>query len=293
LHLCDILAVEDPMNVPITFTKASGAGNDFVLVNNIKGDLDVDFARFALAVCDRHFGVGGDGLLVLGKSNRADFTMLYYNADGSSGGMCGNGGRCIARFALREGVAGRNQRFEALDHIYDAEVGEKSVRLRMKDPVDIRPGLLFSFGGKQMNGTFIDTGAPHTVIFQDALENLDVMKLGNAIRHDPRFTSDGTNVNFVRIMDGSTVELRTYERGVESETLACGTGSVASALVASDLYALSSPVSVAVRSGERLFVHFRKIDNKWTDVFLEGSAHILFKGTLLYREGESTIRVIP
>ena len=281
------------MNVPISFTKASGAGNDFVLVNNFTGGLRIDLARFASAVCDRHFGVGGDGLLVLGKSTRADFTMLYYNADGSSGGMCGNGGRCIARFALMEGVAGRNQRFEALDHIYDAEVGEGSVRLHMKDPVDIRPGLSFSFRGKQMQGAFIDTGAPHAVILEEALESLDVMELGGAIRHDPRFSPAGTNVNFVRIRDGSTVELRTYERGVESETLACGTGSVASALIASDLFALSSPVSVAVRSGEKLFVHFRKTGSAWTDVFLEGSAHMLFKGSLLYDEDQSIIRLIP
>jgi diaminopimelate epimerase len=281
------------MNAPISFFKASGAGNDFVLVNNITGGLGIDFGRFAVAVCDRHFGVGGDGLLVLEKSDRADFTMLYYNADGSSGGMCGNGGRCIARFALMEGVAGKNQRFEALDHIYDAEVGERSVRLHMKDPLDLRPGLVFLFEGKQMKGAFIDTGAPHAVVFVEDLESLDVMKAGRAIRRDPRFSPAGTNVDFVRIRDGSTVELRTYERGVESETLACGTGSVASALVSSGLHGLASPVTVAVRSGEKLLVHFTKTGEAWTNVFLEGSAHILFKGNLLYREDQSTIRLIP
>jgi diaminopimelate epimerase len=281
------------MNVPISFTKSSGAGNDFVLVNTITRDPGINFERFAVAVCDRHFGVGGDGLLVLGKSTRADFTMLYYNADGSSGGMCGNGGRCIARFAFMEGVAGKNQRFEALDHIYEAVVGEKSVRLHMKDPVDLRKGLIFSPGGEQMKGAFIDTGAPHAVIFEDDLEHLDVMKFGSAIRRDPRFGPVGTNVNFVRIGDGSTVELRTFERGVESETLACGTGSVAAALVSSDLHALSSPVTVAVRSGERLYVHFRKTGESWTDIFLEGSAHMLFNGKLLYHEEQSIIRLIP
>jgi diaminopimelate epimerase len=281
------------MNVPITFTKASGAGNDFVLVNNITGDPGINFERFAVAVCDRHFGVGADGLIILGKSSRADFTMLYYNADGSSGGMCGNGGRCIARFALKEGVAGKNPRFEALDHIYDAEVGESSVRLHMKDPADLRRGLVFSPGEKQMKGAFIDTGAPHAVIFEDNLAGLDVTKFGSAIRHDPRFGSPGANVNFVMIRNGSTVELRTYERGVESETLACGTGSVASALISSDMYALTSPVTVAVRSGESLFVHFRKTGATWTDVFLEGSAHMLFEGRLLYDDDQSIIRRAP
>lgn len=281
------------MNVPISFTKASGAGNDFVLLNAITGDPGIDFERFAAAVCDRHFGVGGDGLLVLGKSNRADFRMLYYNADGSSGGMCGNGGRCIARFALMEGVAGKHQRFEALDHIYDAEVGETSVRLHMKDPAGLRQGLVFSIAGREMNGTFIDTGAPHAVIFADDLEHMDVLQFGREVRLDPRFSPEGTNANFVRIRDGSTVELRTYERGVESETLACGTGSVASALVASEMRGLPSPVTVAVRSGEKLLVHFRKTGDRWTDVFLEGSAYMLFKGRLLYYEDQSIIRLIP
>ena len=207
--------------------------------------------------------------------------------------MCGNGGRCIARFALEGGVARKNQRFEALDHIYAAEVGEKSVRLHMKDPVDFRTGLVFSHGGVSMKGAFIDTGAPHAVIFEDDLESLDVMKLGKAVRHDPRFDPAGTNVNFVRIRDGSTVELRTYERGVESETLACGTGSVASALVASDLHGLPSPVTVAVMSGEKLLVHFRKTGSTWAEVILEGGAYMLFKGKLLYLEDQSIIRVVP
>jgi len=281
------------MNIPIRFAKASGAGNDFVLVNNIAGDLRVDLARLAVAACDRHFGIGGDGLLVLEKSLRADFRMLYYNADGSSGGMCGNGGRCIARFALLEGVAGKNQRFEALDHIYNAEIGEASVRLGMKDPADYRTGLSFSVGGKRMNGIFIDTGAPHAVFFQENLEDLDVLNLGRAIRRDPAFTPSGTNVNFVRLGGGSTVEIRTYERGVESETLACGTGSVASALAASRLHALQSPVSVRVRSGETLNVHFSTTGNTWTDVILEGSAHMLFNGSMLYLEDQSIIRLIP
>ena len=283
---------QNAMSLSIDFTKASGAGNDFVLINNIGGDLRVDFARLARAACDRHFGVGGDGLLVLQKSTRADFTMLYYNADGSSGGMCGNGGRCIARFALMEGVAGRIQKFEALDHIYDAEIGESTVRLHMKDPSGLRRGLSFTAGGKLMQGTFIDTGAPHTVIFVEGLESLDVAGLGSAIRHDPRFNPGGTNVNFARVQTGSTIEIRTYERGVESETLACGTGAVASALVGSDMHSLPSPVTVAVRSGEKVFVHFRGTASGWTDVHLEGSAHILFQGKIFYKEDESVIRLI-
>ena len=281
------------MTIPIVYTKASGAGNDFVLVNDLAGNIRVDFARLARAACDRHFGVGGDGLLVLQESSRADFTMLYYNADGSSGGMCGNGGRCIARFAYLEGVAGKSQHFEALDYLYEAEVGESSVRLHMKDTQGIRKDLRFSVPGGEMAGTFIDTGAPHAVIFVEEIDRLDVMSIGRGIRYDPMFAPSGTNVNFVRIGSGSTIAIRTYERGVESETMACGTGSVASALVSSEVHSLASPVTVAVRSGESLTVRFTKSGLSWTDISLDGSAHMLFTGTMLYHQSESTIRLIP
>jgi len=279
------------MTIPIRFTKASGAGNDFVLVNNAAGDIRADFPRLARAACDRHFGVGGDGLLVLERSARADFTMLYYNADGSYGGMCGNGGRCIARFALMEGIAGPRQRFEALDHVYEAEIGKTSVTLRMKDPSDFKSGLSLAVSGEEMRGSFIDTGSPHVVIFTSDTANVDVMKLGRAIRNDPMFQPGGTNVNFARVGNGSTIDIRTYERGVESETLACGTGSVASALVSSGIHGLASPVTVRVRSGESLLVHFSRRGNAWTEVLLEGSAHMLFNGTMLYDQAESTIRL--
>ena len=281
------------MSESIPFTKASGAGNDFVLVNNMSGNLRTDFPALARASCDRHFGVGGDGLLVIQKSALADFMMLYFNADGSSGGMCGNGGRCIARFALMEGIAGKTQRFEALGHVYDAEVGETSVRLRMKDPSGFSSGLAFTIGRKTLRGAFLDTGAPHVVVFEEDLEGIDVAGLGRAIRNEPRFMPGGANVNFARVRDGSTVEIRTYERGVESETLACGTGSIASALVSADIQRLTSPVTVSVRSGEQLHVHFVRSTQGWSDVFLEGSAHILFQGTMLYHPGKSIIRLIP
>ncbi len=280
------------MNIPIRFTKASGAGNDFVLVNNISGEIRTDYPRLARAACDRHFGVGGDGLLVLERSARADFAMLYYNADGSYGGMCGNGGRCIARFAFVEGIAGARQRFDALDHVYEAEIGINSVRLHMKDPVNFKRGLSFTGPGGGKQGSFIDTGSPHVVIFEIDPGNVDVTKSGRAIRNDPMFLPGGTNVNFARVKGGSTIEIRTYERGVESETLACGTGSVASALVSSVIHNLDSPVTVCVRSGESLQVHFKKTAATWTEVFLEGSAHMLFSGTLLYNQDESTIRLI-
>ncbi|HUI08790.1 MAG TPA: diaminopimelate epimerase [Bacteroidota bacterium] len=283
------------MTVRLEFTKATGAGNDFVLLNAMGGMPGADLPQLARALCDRHFGVGADGLLVLAPSKRSDFLMLYYNADGSSGGMCGNGGRCVARFALLEGIAGPRQRFEALGFVYRAEVAPAgSVRLSMKDPAGLRTGLRLSRGtGEPVDGTFIDTGAPHLVVFEDDLERLDVARLGRALRLDPSFAPEGTNVNFVSPEGGSTIRIRTYERGVEAETLACGTGSVASALVASWLRNMESPVRVTVRSGEELTVHFAREGDSWHDIALEGSAHMLFRGTAFYDPVSSRIRRSP
>jgi len=283
------------MTIRLPFTKASGAGNDFVLLNAMKGPLPVDYAVLARAVCDRHFGVGGDGLLVLEPAPRADFLMRYYNADGSYGGMCGNGGRCAARYAFLERIAGSHMRFEALDYVYEADVAASGiVRLSMKDPSGFRPGIsLFTGKGGAEEGTFIDTGAPHVVIFSGNIDALDVETLGRAIRSDSAFAPAGTNVNFATPPDGSRVRIRTYERGVEAETLACGTGSVASALVSAARFGLRSPVSVRVRSGEELLVHFTGTASAWHDITLEGSAHILFQGTLLYDPASSTLRESP
>jgi len=283
------------MTVTIPFTKASGAGNDFVLLNAMGGPPVADYPRLARAVCDRHFGIGGDGLLVLAPGRNADFLMLYYNADGSTGGMCGNGGRCIARFAYMEGVAGRHQKFEALGYTYEADVGESgAVRLKMKDPSGLRTDLRLDGGkGEPLEGTFIDTGAPHLVIFVEDLDHMDVGGVGKALRYHQAFAPGGTNVNFVSDLSGSTIRIRTYERGVESETLACGTGSVASALIAARRNELKSPVRVNVQSGEVLLVHFTAGGDSWHDIALEGSAHILFHGTMFYDADSSILRWMP
>jgi diaminopimelate epimerase len=280
------------MNTPISFTKASGAGNDFIIVNNIKGDVLADFSLLAKAVCDRHFGVGGDGLLVVEKSVRADFSMKYFNADGSWGGMCGNGGRCIARFAYREGIAGLHQRFDALDHVYDAVIEGESVKLGMKDSAGYRSEFPLLIEGSTLPVWFVNTGSPHVVTFPSDLDRIDVQGLGKAIRSHPAFSPEGTNVNFVTQKSGDLIEIRTYERGVEAETQACGTGSVASALVASHRFGMKSPVRVAVRSGEQLLIAFSGPPGRWNDIRLEGSAHLLFSGSLMFGTEPPTISVL-
>jgi diaminopimelate epimerase len=270
------------MAIPIRFIKCSGAGNDFVLIDNMDGSVAIGGAELAVALCSRPFGVGADGLLIMEKSHRADFAMKYYNADGSYGGMCGNGGRCIAMFAFRAGYAGPSMRFDALDTVYSAEIAGSTVRLRMKDPSGFRTGLRFPLDRGEVEAAFLDTGSPHLVLFTADLEQVDVLGLGKTLRFRPELAPEGANVNFVRREGPSEIAVRTYERGVELETLACGTGSVAAAVVSSLLGHCVAPVTVRVRSGESLLVRFEKKDDRVTDVVLEGSAHMLFSGNALY-----------
>ena len=266
----------------IPFTKTSGAGNDFVIIDDRRGILPEDKAALARVICSRHFGIGADGLLILEESQRASFLMIYYNADGSHGGMCGNGGRCIARYAFLKGIAPAAMRFEALGKTYRAVVEGATVTLHMNDPHSLMHGERLLVNGTMIDGTFIDTGAPHFVIPIDNLESADVQGIGTAVRHHPLFEPEGTNVNFMTAPQGNSISIRTYERGVEEETLACGTGSVACALVASLPGNVGDHVRVRVRSGEELLVRFRKMNSGFSDVSLCGSAHILFTGCVFY-----------
>jgi diaminopimelate epimerase len=277
------------MKYLLEFTKATAAGNDFVIIDDMSDRLRLDKSRLAVALCSRHFGVGADGLLIIGPSSRADFNMSYYNADGSSGGMCANGGRCAARFAFLRHITGPKTSFEALDHIYHAEVTEDIVRLHMKDPTDVHSDIRLQFGTTAFVGTAINTGAPHIVFLRDDLQSLDVAHFGPLIRHSKEFAPEGTNVNFARRVEGDLIEVRTYERGVEAETLACGTGSVASALVSHLHFGIDSPVAVRVRSGETLRVHFSHSERLLTKIMLEGSAHILFSGKTEYDSASNSM----
>jgi diaminopimelate epimerase len=216
--------------------------------------------------------------------------MKYYNQDGSFGGFCGNGGRCIARYAFVNGMASAQVAFEALGHVYHAEVRGARVRLQMMDPTGEQLGIPLRCDGKVLTAHILDTGAPHVVIFLDEnpdigatdLASVDVARLGREIRYSPRFASAGTNVNFVVVNDDGSLAMRTYERGVEGETLACGTGSVASALVASRVKGLQSPQRVIPKSKEPLIVEFLQSANAFADVFLEGNADFVFVGQLKY-----------
>ncbi len=257
----------------IPFSKLHGSGNDFILIDNRHGVVSAeDLSRLARTLCRRRFSVGADGLIVIEDTPTADFRWRFFNADGSSAEMCGNGGRCAARFAVETGIAGPRLCFETLAGPIRAEVEGRRVKLEMLPPADFRPSLDIPLPSGMRRGASINTGVPHVVLSEEDLDALDVRGLGSQIRHHSLFSPSGTNVDFIRRSAEVGISVRTYERGVEDETLACGTGAVAGALVGASWWGLTSPVEVRTRGGEVLTVHFSREGDRFRDVFLEGDA---------------------
>ncbi|MEK6756706.1 MAG: diaminopimelate epimerase [Bacteroidota bacterium] len=270
----------------IEFTKMTGAGNDFVVIDNRSRRI-TNGPRAAKQLCDRRWGIGADGLLLLERSRKADYRMMYYNADGSYGGMCGNGGRCIALYAVRNRIAPAKHSIEALDYVYKAVVKRDSVTLWMKKPKDLQINASLRLQGRRQLINFVDTGSPHAVVpintladGTSKLEELDAYTLGRRLRYHPHFAPKGTNANFVQLSRDKSVKLRTYERGVESETLACGTGSIAAAIVAYKIWDVKPPVKLIPRSGVPLIVNFRAERGEIEDVRLTGPAQFVFRGAI-------------
>lgn len=262
----------------LNFTKMNGAGNDFVLLDNRDCSLSLDKAQIA-RLCDRHRGIGGDGLLVVEPAEAgADFRMRYYNADGGEAEMCGNGARCFARFAQRVSGKTGDISFETQAGKIGAKFLGENVQIQMSDPHSLRLDDRIEIDGKRLTVDSINTGVPHAVVNVEDLETIDVRKLGEVLRNHPRFAPKGTNANFMQRLGAHTIALRTYERGVEDETLACGTGMVAAALIFHELTGATSPVKVKVRGGETLEVAFEKNGSKWSNVTLTGPADFTFEG---------------
>ena len=261
----------------ITFSKLSGAGNDFIVIDNRSLVLQLD-TRQINALCTRRTGVGADGLILIEPSLSYQFSMKYYNADGLLGSMCGNGGRCAVYFAWSIGIPaaqGNAYTFEANGNQYNGWVlKEESVKLKMLPPEGFRNNL--DIEGELCH--FLNTGSPHTIIYTSELEESDVTGTGSDIRHRTDIFPGGTNVNFIEVTSPSSLSIRTFERGVEDETLACGTGAVAAALMSYRLGKIeSTTVQVTVKSGDPLEVQFNE---PMDEVFLSGPAKIVYKGTL-------------
>ena len=256
----------------IHFYKYQGTGNDFIILDNRENTYAFLNTAQVNLLCNRKFGIGADGLMLLNKHSTYDFEMVYYNADGKEGSMCGNGGRCLVKFAYDSGIKKTTYHFMATDGLHEAEIDVQGiVRLKMKDVQTVKGNT---------DHFILDTGSPHYVQFVENLQKLNVKKEGRKIRYSNDFTAEGINVNFVETVDDHTIFVRTYERGVENETLSCGTGVTAAALVSAHNENSFNEIDVRTTGG-KLSVEFNHSDkNQYSNIWLCGPAEFVFKGEI-------------
>lgn len=255
----------------IEFFKYQGAGNDFVMIDDRNGNFPQQMKVISL-ICDRHFGVGADGLILLQNDAQPDFRMVYFNSDGRESTMCGNGGRCITRFARDLGLIENETSFAAIDGLHSAKIDGGKIHLKMVNVSEVQ---------KLGHSSFLNTGSPHHVEFVKDVAGVDVRNYGREIRYGAPYFEEGANVNFVELINPNTLRIRTYERGVEDETLACGTGVVAAAIAAYESgRVLQSEINVLAEGGE-LSVKFEKnISGGFEHIWLTGPAKKVFEGEI-------------
>ncbi|HSV93299.1 MAG TPA: diaminopimelate epimerase [Desulfobacterales bacterium] len=264
----------------VPFTKMSGSGNDFILIDHRDQRLDEgSLAAFVVGVCRRRLSVGADGVILVERSEAADFRWRFFNADGSPAAMCGNGARCAARFAVLQGVCGPVCRFETGAGVIEAVVDGRRVRARLTDPGELQESVRLDLAGGSATVSCIDTGVPHAVLVVGDVAQVDVAAVGREIRFHPHFAPAGTNADIISAEPGG-IAIRTYERGVEAETLACGTGAAAGALVAARRLGLPSPVRVRTAGGEALTVFFEERAGRFREVHQEGEARLVYSGVV-------------
>lgn len=257
----------------LDFFKISASGNDFIVIDNRNGkigELFPDLKDFVVKICRQHHSVGADGLILIENSDAFDFRWRFFNADGSEAEMCGNGGRCAARFAFVKGIAGDRMVFETAAGLIEAQVKGTRVKLQLTAPVDLKLDYPVALEEKEIFLSSVNTGVPHVVVLVDDVDHVPVEDLGRHIRYHKVFGEKGTNVNFVEVMDKENVKIRTYERGVEGETYACGTGAVAVGVILREKEIVKGPVNIWTRGGEMLKVHVNE------NVYLEGETRIIY-----------------
>ena len=256
----------------IEFYKYQGTGNDFVMIDNRSDFFPKKNIQLIAHLCDRRFGIGGDGLILLENDSDTDFKMVYYNSDGNQSSMCGNGGRCLVAFAKKLNVINNSCTFIATDGLHYATIAENGlVSLQMIDVANVKTTPEY---------TFLNTGSPHHVQMVEDLENCNIKDDGAAIRYGALYGKEGSNINFVKQIDNDTFSLRTYERGVEDETLSCGTGATATA-IAMNATGKTNSTSINLNvEGGKLEVSFDKMNDQFTNVFLIGPAEFVFKGMI-------------
>ncbi|MDL2268704.1 diaminopimelate epimerase [Desulfosarcina sp. OttesenSCG-928-A07] len=269
--------------IPIPFFKMSGSGNDFILIDNRQGVVpEALLNSIIVGACRRKHGVGADGLILIEnpETDQAAFKWRFFNSDGSVAEMCGNGARCAARFAVIQGISENELAFDTLAGRIQAVVGKNSVKVRMPDPTGFETHVSLEIDGTPMTVGVVNTGVPHAVVRVDDVNSVDVVEIGRKIRFHSYFAPAGTNANFVWLSPDGRILIRTYERGVEDETLACGTGNVAAALILAHDAGKASPITLTTRGGTDQTVHFSMIDGKFWNVFLEGEARVIYSGKL-------------
>lgn len=265
----------------MNFWKMHGAGNDFIMFDDRKKTFPGNDPAWLRQLADRKRGIGCEGIILIQPSENSDFTMRFFNPDGSEVEMCGNGARCVARLAYDIGAAGEKMTFDTVAGQLSAEIINDNVKLYMTPPSDWRMNIKLEINNKTIECHQVNTGVAHIVVETDNLPEYDVMHTGAAIRYHSTFAPAGTNANFIQVTGPRSLRIRTYERGVEAETLACGTGMVASALIAARLRRVSSPVTLLTAGGDQLQVGFNMDqDGNATDVTLTGPAAYVFEGTI-------------
>src|SRR5436190_5008848 len=267
--------------VLLEFTKMNGAGNDFVLLDNRAQKIKLTRDRI-VRLCDRHRGVGADGILILvpSRTGKADWAWDFYNSDGSIGEMCGNGARCFARFVQKTVGLNGGFKFETETNIITARLKNEHVTVNLTKPHGLKLGERVKLPTGETTIHSLDTGVPHAVLYVPDADQAMVQSLGPQIRRHPHFGPRGTNVNFVQVLGPSHIRVRTFERGVEGETLACGTGVSASAMISARVHNFASPVKVQVQGGDTLEVSFQECDGAFEDVRLTGPAEFVFEGRI-------------
>ncbi|MEW5801335.1 MAG: diaminopimelate epimerase [bacterium] len=269
----------------VRFFKMSACGNDFILIDNRRNLVDESQAfDFVQKVCRRRIALGADGVIFLRSSQVADFGMGFFNADGGEVEMCGNGARCLARFAFLNGVCPERMSFETKAGLIEAEVTGQQVKLKMDYRLSPLPQFPLLVNGEEKQVFFLKAGVPHAVYLVEDVEQADVIGVGRATRYHEHFQPDGTNANFVQVTGPQKIAIRTYERGVEDETLACGTGSIASCIICASLGRVVSPVSVVTRSGCVLKIYYEKEANGFGGIYLQGEARVVAEGNAWLEE---------
>ena len=264
----------------IDFYKYEGTGNDFVIIDNRELTFQKNDKTLIQNICDRKKGVGADGLILLENHEKLDFSMIYFNADGSESGFCGNGSRCITHLANNLNIINDNAKFNAIDGIHESKITNGRISVKMND---VLKSEIFKYNDKYST-TFVDTGSPHLIRIHENIDSIDIVKEARELKLIYSEYTNGLNINFCQISD-SKIKLRTYERGVEDETLSCGTGAVASAVFLKDSDLVSNDKIEILMKGGLLCVELNKEKNLFSDIWLSGEVNMVFKG--VYNKFES------